>query len=165
MGGGGLYSTALDYLKFVRMILDAGRGNGNQVLKPETVAAMSSNQIGDLRVRPLRTAIPSLSNDAEFFPGLPKTWGLSFMINEEDARPAARQARWLGRVCPICSIGSTARTGSAVFGQRRSSRSPIRPRSAATWSSRRRSMTAFPSAKRLRDAFAPRWGAATITAL
>ncbi|HRO57862.1 MAG TPA: serine hydrolase domain-containing protein [Burkholderiaceae bacterium] len=98
MGGGGLYSTAIDYLKFVRMILEEGRGNGNQVLKPETVAMMSRNQMGDLRVRPLHTAMPSLSNDAEFFPGLPKTWGLSFMINEEEAptgRPAGSLA-WAG---------------------------------------------------------------------
>lgn len=98
MGGGGLYSTAPDYVKFVRMILGGGKGNGNQVLKPETVVMMSRNQIGDLRVRPLRTAIPTLSNDAEFFPGMAKTWGLSFMINEEDA-PTGRAAgslAWAG---------------------------------------------------------------------
>ena len=35
MGGGGLYGTAGDYLKFTRMILNKGKGNGNQVLKPE----------------------------------------------------------------------------------------------------------------------------------
>ena len=28
--------------------------------------------------------MPTLSNDAEFFPGMPKTWGL-FMINDEKA--------------------------------------------------------------------------------
>ena len=38
MGGGGLYSTAADYIKFTQMILNKGRGNGNQVLKAETVA-------------------------------------------------------------------------------------------------------------------------------
>ena len=31
MGGGGLYGTAGDYLKFTRMILNKGNGNGNQV--------------------------------------------------------------------------------------------------------------------------------------
>ena len=98
MGGGGLYSTAIDYLKFVRMIIDEGWANGQQILKPETVAMMSRNQMGELRVRPLRTAMPSLSNDAEFFPGMPKTWGLSFMINEEEAptgRPAGSLS-WAG---------------------------------------------------------------------
>jgi methyl acetate hydrolase len=34
MGGGGLYSTAGDYLKFVRMILNRGKSNGSQILKP-----------------------------------------------------------------------------------------------------------------------------------
>ena len=29
MGGGGLYSTAADYIKFCRMILNKGKGNGN----------------------------------------------------------------------------------------------------------------------------------------
>ena len=84
-GGGGLYSTASDYQRFMRMILNRGRGNGNQILKPETVALMSKNAMGNLRVRMLPTQNPALSLDAEFFPGLPKTWGLSFMINEERA--------------------------------------------------------------------------------
>src|ERR1700743_858959 len=44
MGGGGLYGTAGDYLKFTRMILNKGKGNGNQVLKPETVATMGKKQ-------------------------------------------------------------------------------------------------------------------------
>ena len=39
MGGGGLYGTAGDYIKFTQMILNKGKGNGNQLLKPETVAA------------------------------------------------------------------------------------------------------------------------------
>ena len=48
MGGGGLYGTAADYIKFCQMILNNGRGNGNQLLKPETVAMMGQNHIGDL---------------------------------------------------------------------------------------------------------------------
>src|ERR1700738_2748144 len=50
MGGGGLYGTAGDYLKFCQMILNKGKGNGNQVLKPETVATMGQNHIGDLNM-------------------------------------------------------------------------------------------------------------------
>jgi len=34
MGGGGLYGTAGDYIRFTQMILNKGRGNGNQVLSP-----------------------------------------------------------------------------------------------------------------------------------
>src|SRR5262249_23139589 len=68
------------------------------VLKPETVAEMSRNQIGDLEVVGLKTAIPESSNDAEFFPGMVKRWGLGFMINTEDT-PGGRVAHslaWAG---------------------------------------------------------------------
>lgn len=97
-GGGGLYSTAADYLKFMRMILNGGRGNGNEVLRPETVGLMARNAMGSLRVRMLPTQNPALTRDAEFFPGTPKSWGLSFMINEEVA-PTGRSAgslAWAG---------------------------------------------------------------------
>src|ERR1700681_2187529 len=57
MGGGGLYGTAGDYIKFTQMILNEGRGNGNQVLKPETVAMMRQNHIGELAMGKMTTAI------------------------------------------------------------------------------------------------------------
>jgi CubicO group peptidase (beta-lactamase class C family) len=86
MGGGGLYSTAGDYLKFVRMMLNQGKSDkGEAVLKPATVADMSKNAMGDSKVCLLKTAAPPFSNDAEFFPGMDKQWGLSFMINNEEA--------------------------------------------------------------------------------
>jgi methyl acetate hydrolase len=80
MGGGGLYSTAADYLAFQQMFLNDGRANGRQVLRPETVRLMSENAIGDLTVGLLKTAMPAYSHDAEFFPGMAKKWGLGFMI-------------------------------------------------------------------------------------
>jgi CubicO group peptidase (beta-lactamase class C family) len=98
MGGGGLYGTAGDYLKFVRMILNGGKSNGRQVLKAETVKTMSMNHIGKVLVGPLKTAIPPLSNDVDVFPGMPKKWGLSFLINTEKA-PTGRSAgslAWAG---------------------------------------------------------------------
>ena len=98
MGGGGLYSTAPDYLAFMRMILHGGTGNGNRVLKPETVELMSRNHMGDLRVEPLITTNPMRSNDAEFFPGMPKSWGLGFMLNHEKAHTgrSAGSLAWAG---------------------------------------------------------------------
>ena len=93
-GGGGLYSTAGDYLKFIRMILN----RGGCLLRPETVELMSRNAMGDLRVVKLPAVRAALSCDAEFFEGTPKTWGLTFMINEADAptgRPAGSLA-WAG---------------------------------------------------------------------
>ena len=52
-GGGGLNGTAPDYQRFIRMILNGGSGNGNQLLKPETVADMAKNHMGDIRVQML----------------------------------------------------------------------------------------------------------------
>ena len=99
MGGGGLYGTAGDYLKFVRMMLNRGKSDrGEQILKPETVAQMSRNAMGDCKVHLLKTAMAPLSNDAEFFPGVEKQWGLSFMINNTQA-PTGRSAgslAWAG---------------------------------------------------------------------
>jgi CubicO group peptidase (beta-lactamase class C family) len=98
MGGGGLYGTGPDYIRFLRMILREGELDGVRVLRPETVREMTVNQIGDLMVGPLTTAIPGYSHDAEFFPGLPKKWSLGFMVNAEEA-PTGRSAgslAWAG---------------------------------------------------------------------
>jgi CubicO group peptidase (beta-lactamase class C family) len=99
MGGGGLYSTAADYLAFAQMFLNDGRAaDGAQVLKPETVQLMAENAIGELNVRLLQTAMPASSNDAEFFPGMVKKWGLGFMITTK-AVPGGRAAgslAWAG---------------------------------------------------------------------
>jgi len=80
-GGGGLYGTAADYIKFTQMILNKGRGNGNQVLKAETIAAMGENHIGELNMTGLKSYMAPLTNDVDFFPDIVKKWGLSFLIN------------------------------------------------------------------------------------
>jgi methyl acetate hydrolase len=81
MGGGGLYGTAGDYIKFTQMILNKGRGNGNQVLKAETVVTMGQNHIGEFNMTKMISSIPSASNDVDLYPGMAKKWGLSFLIN------------------------------------------------------------------------------------
>jgi CubicO group peptidase (beta-lactamase class C family) len=81
MGGGGLYSTVGDYLRFARMILGGGELDGVRVLKPETVAVMSHNAMGDLVCTRMVSAVPAATNTVEFVAGM--KWGLSFMINPE----------------------------------------------------------------------------------
>ncbi len=96
MGGGGLYSTAGDYLKFARMIMQGGTLDGVQVLKPETVAMMARNAMGDLVCEAMKTAAPPASNDVDFVAGM--KWGLSFLINP-DPMPTGRSAgslAWAG---------------------------------------------------------------------
>jgi len=80
-GGGGLYSTAGDYIRFAQMILNKGSGNGHQVLTSETVALMAQNHIGELSMTRMTAHIPALTNDVDFYPGIDKKWGLSFLIN------------------------------------------------------------------------------------
>ena len=97
-GGGGLFSTASDYLRFLRALMNRGELDGNRILAAATVALMFQNHMGDLDVQPLPTMIPHLSNPVDLFPGMVKKWGLSFLINTE-AGPAGRSAgslAWAG---------------------------------------------------------------------
>lgn len=101
MGGGGLYGTARDYLAFLQMLLHGGKFNGAQLLRPETVALMSKNHIGDLNVGVLKTAAPDSSLDVDLpamFGDQNLKWGLSFLINNRPG-PAGRSAgtlSWAG---------------------------------------------------------------------
>jgi CubicO group peptidase (beta-lactamase class C family) len=96
MGGGGLYATVGDYLKFAQMIMKGGTFNGARVLAPDTVALMSHNAMGDLSCRPMKAALPQFSNDVDFLAGM--KWGLSFLINPAPL-PTGRSAgslAWAG---------------------------------------------------------------------
>jgi methyl acetate hydrolase len=97
MGGGGLHSSGRDYLTFLRMLLAGGKLNNAQILEPETVALMNRNNMGDVNVTLLKATQPDLTNDAEFFPGMAKKWGLAYMINTQDV-PGRRSAGSLA--CP-----------------------------------------------------------------
>jgi methyl acetate hydrolase len=97
-GGGGLFSTAPDYMRFLLALLNGGELDAARILRPETVALMGRNHIGALEVRPMVSAMPRLSNDVELFPGMAKKWGLSFLINTAPG-PAGRSAgslAWAG---------------------------------------------------------------------
>ena len=80
-GGAGIYSTAPDYLTLLQALLNGGSLRERSILRPETVALMSANQIGDLEAGILKTTNPALSNDVDFFPGVQLRWGLGHMIN------------------------------------------------------------------------------------
>src|ERR1700739_4937347 len=84
MGGHGLYRTGGGHMRFIRMWL-----------KHATVRIAEKSHLGDKKVTMPPGVIPSLSNDAEFFPGLSKSWALTFMVNDEDA-PTGRPAGALG---------------------------------------------------------------------
>jgi CubicO group peptidase (beta-lactamase class C family) len=82
IGGGGLASTASDYGRFVRMLLNGGALDGARVLKAETVALMGQNHIGAVSVPALKTALPR-SADFTFIADGRDKWGLGFLITAD----------------------------------------------------------------------------------
>ena len=103
MGGGGLYGTGRDYLAFLQMLMHGGEFNGARLLRPETVAQMSKNNIGDVNISRvvLKTTAPPSTPDfdmGQLFPGQDIKWGLSFLINPQEG-PAGRSGgslSWAG---------------------------------------------------------------------
>lgn len=96
-GGGGLYSTAADYLKFTRMLLKEGKLGNARVLQPQTVATMRRNQIGDLQLVELKSQIPQLATNLTL-PGQLDKFGFGFAISTKgipDGR-AAGSIAWAG---------------------------------------------------------------------
>ena len=79
MGGGGLYSTASDFLRFLGAILHGGA----PLLRPETFALVMSNQVGELDAGALKSAQPLMSLDFEPLAGLARRHSLAGLINME----------------------------------------------------------------------------------
>jgi methyl acetate hydrolase len=118
-GGGGIYSTAPDYLTLLQALLNGGSFRGTSILQPETVALMSTNQIGNLEAGILKTTNPALSNDVDFFPRVHLRWGLGHMINL-DPVPDGRKAgslTWAGLYNTYYWIDPTMRIAGVVMMQ------------------------------------------------
>ncbi|MGD9603430.1 MAG: serine hydrolase domain-containing protein [Gammaproteobacteria bacterium] len=98
MGGGALYGTAQDYLRFMRMLLNGGELDGVRVLRTETVAEMFRDQCPDFACGAMPSVAPALSYNADFFPGQRNGWSLSFLVNRNPV-PGGRSAgslAWAG---------------------------------------------------------------------
>ena len=97
-GGGGLYSSGPDYMRFLRMILNKGTLDGVTILKPESVADMSRNQIGTLRAGALGSINMMLALPGDSMPDQHTGWGLGFLINPETGPNgrAAGSLAWAG---------------------------------------------------------------------
>jgi methyl acetate hydrolase len=91
-GGGGLYSTAGDYLRFMRALLRGGELDGERVLRPETVQLAFTDHLhgAPLPADGTHSAVPELSNDV---PALPfqQGFGFGFSLMLEDI-PGMRRA-------------------------------------------------------------------------
>lgn len=114
-GGGGLYGTGPDYAAFIRAIL----AGGGPVLRPETVALMSRNHVGDLPAGIMTPAMPHLSNSVDLFPGSVSRWGLGFLINTAPV-PGGRAAgslAWAGLANTYYWIDPARGVGGAIMMQ------------------------------------------------
>jgi len=98
IGGGGLTSTAADYIRFVRMILNNGELDGARIVSADTIAQMSRNQIGALGVPAVKTAMPERSADFSFIADGRDKWGLGFLIAAAatPGGPSAGSLSWGG---------------------------------------------------------------------
>jgi CubicO group peptidase (beta-lactamase class C family) len=88
---GGIRSNARDYARFLKMLLDGGVWNGQQVLTAESVAAMNSAQIGAVRV--------------DCVPRSPTGWGRGWTSR----RPAGSRWRTRRARAPSASTGGSCR--------------------------------------------------------
>ncbi len=96
-GGHGLYSTADDYLKFQRALLDGGELDGARILSSDTVDEAFSNQIGEIDFpAAIPTADPASSADFDAGPG--HKWGWGLLLNSDDipGRRRAGSGAWAG---------------------------------------------------------------------
>jgi CubicO group peptidase (beta-lactamase class C family) len=82
-GGGGLYSTPPDYLRFVRAMMAGGQLDKQRILSAESVASMGRNQIGSLTVRQLPSMIAQFAVPNAILPGAPDKFGLGFGLNSK----------------------------------------------------------------------------------
>jgi CubicO group peptidase (beta-lactamase class C family) len=91
-GGGGLHSTAADYMKFVQAILSGS------ILGPDIFAEMTRPQTGDVNMVQMISSVPAQSSDFHAYPEMEVKWGLGFMMNMEptaEGRSAGSLA-WAG---------------------------------------------------------------------
>jgi len=115
-GGGGLFSTAPDYLRFVRAVMAGGALDGQRILSEASVAMMGKNQIGDLTIRAMPSMIPQFITDGAPLPGSPDKFGLGFALNSStaDTPRGANTMSWAGALNTFFWIDRQKQIG-AVF--------------------------------------------------
>jgi methyl acetate hydrolase len=87
--GHALYSTAGDYIRFLRMWLNGGELEGARLLRRDTATDFLSNKLESMDLLRLRSTVPIATHDLDIFPGLKKGHSLGFARIEESL-PGAR---------------------------------------------------------------------------
>jgi len=125
--GHNLYSTAPDYLRFLRAMLRKGELDGARILSEQAFADMTVDHMQGLTFRKMVTIAPPVTADVDLFPGTRVTHSFAFARNEE-AIPGMRSAgslTWAG-VCnthfwldPTKGVAAVIMTQSLPFVEER----------------------------------------------
>lgn len=118
-GGGGLYSTAGDYMKFTLMLMNGGKAGHARILRPETVQEMSRNQIGDLNLVLMRSMMPQFARNPIRVPGSLDKFGLGVAINSQpvEGGRSAGSLAWGGIYNTYFWIDPARKTCAVLFMQ------------------------------------------------
>ncbi|MFK7754197.1 MAG: serine hydrolase domain-containing protein [Sedimentitalea sp.] len=119
--GHALYSTAPDYLRFLRMVLNRGTLDGNRVLSEAAIDIMLADQMNGLTFQTMHTVAPPVTADVVMPEGT--THSVAFVRHESDM-PGKRHAgsqSWAG-VCnthywidPKADVAAVIMTQSLPF--------------------------------------------------
>jgi methyl acetate hydrolase len=118
-GGGGLFSTASDYLRFVRAMMAGGQLDGHRILSQQLVAEMRKNQIGELTLQPIRSLLPQLAVDRAPFPSAVDKFGLGFAVNSTTTGTlkGVNSMGWAGIYNTFFWIDTEKQVGAVVMSQ------------------------------------------------
>jgi CubicO group peptidase (beta-lactamase class C family) len=97
-GGGGLFSTAADYVRFMRALLHGGQLDGRRILSADSVSTMGQNHIGALNLRLMSSQLPQVASNSGVMVGSPDKFGLGFAVNSKPtaAGRSANTMSWAG---------------------------------------------------------------------
>ena len=118
-GGGGLFSTPRDYSKFMQIYLNDGKFKNQFFLSEESFKKMTTNQIGKLNTTKLNSVKPEISNNYEFYPGVPKKFSYGFMINTKKTNEgrSKNSLSWQGLLNTFFWIDLENKIAASIFMQ------------------------------------------------
>lgn len=117
--GHALYSTAPDYMRFLRMYLNKGALDGKRLLSEAGLQTLLSNQIGSTPITCRKTVAPAITADLDLFPGKRKSHSMAFMRFDEDIsgmRSAGSQG-WAGVLNTHCWFDPKANVAGLLMTQ------------------------------------------------
>ncbi|MFZ2650879.1 MAG: hypothetical protein WA210_12335 [Burkholderiaceae bacterium] len=99
--------------------MNKGALDGKRIMSEAGLDRLLANQIGNTPIPRLKTAVPAVTADAEFFPGKRKSHSMAFMRFEEDI-PGMRSAGsqgWAGVLNTHCWFDPKANVAGLLMTQ------------------------------------------------